>query len=75
MIKDVAFWNAWESQGPLSVPLDPRRALALGDMMYEHARALGVFPPPDPLTGLDTKIALARALNVHSAPGTDRSRS
>ena len=74
MIKDKEFWNTWESQGPLREPLDHSRALALGDAMYEYARFLRVFPPADPLSGLATKISLARIVNVHSAPGTDRAR-
>lgn len=75
MIKDQAYWSAWETQGPLRERFDPHRALALGDAMYAYARSLGVFPPADPLAGLTTKISLARAVNVHSAPGTDRPRS
>lgn len=63
MIKDIAFWNAWELQGPLREVLEPSRALKLGDAMYEYARSLGVFPLADPLAGLETKIAMARVLN------------
>ncbi len=75
MIKDIAFWSEWESRCPLREPLDPQRALKLCDAMYEHARLLGVFPPADPLAGLETKISLARIVNVQSAPGTDCPRS
>jgi len=72
MIKDRAYWNEWEAQGPLRERLDPHVALALCDAMYEYARSLGVFPPGDPLAGLDTKIALARAVNVQTTPRADR---
>jgi len=75
MIKDTPFWEAWEAQGPLRERLDPERAFALCDAMYEHARSLGVFPPTDPLEGLEAKIAMARALNVCSTPGTNRTQS
>ena len=75
MIKDRAYWEAWEAQGPLREHLTPQQAFALCDAMYEHAKSLGVFPPADPLAGLETKIALARALNVQSTPGTDRPQS
>jgi hypothetical protein len=75
MIKDVAYWEEWERQGPLRERLTPEQAFALCDAMYEYARSLGVFPPADPLAGLETKIALARALNVQSTPGTNRSQS
>jgi hypothetical protein len=74
MIKDIAYWEAWESQGPMRERLTPEQAFALCDAMYDLARSLGAFPSADPLAGLDTKIAMARALNVHSAPGTNRSQ-
>lgn len=75
MIRDRDFWTAWEAQGPLREPLDFWQALRLCEAMYEHARSLGRLPPSDPLAGLENKIALARALNVCTAAGTDRSRS
>jgi hypothetical protein len=63
MIKDIAYWEAWEAQGPLRERLEPQRALKLADAMYEFARALGVFPSALPLEGLETKIAIARVVN------------
>lgn len=63
MIKDVAYWEAWERQGPLSERLTPEQALALNDAMYEYAKSLGVLPPADPLEGLEAKIAMARTIN------------
>jgi hypothetical protein len=75
MIKDVAYWEAWEAQGPLRERLTPEQAFAFNDVMNEYARSLGVFPPADPLEGLETKIAMARALNVRSTTGTDRGQS
>jgi hypothetical protein len=59
MIKDRAYWEAWESQGTRRKPLDPQRALKGAEVRYEHARSSGVFPPTDALAGLETKIALA----------------
>lgn len=75
MIKDVAFWEAWEREGPLREHLTPEQAFQLADAMYEYAKSLGLFPPADPLEGIETKIAMARALNVQSTPGTNRSQS
>jgi hypothetical protein len=75
MIKDRAYWEAWEAQGPLRERLDPQRALKLGDAMYAYARSLGAFPPADLLTGLETRIRMARIVNVHSTPGKNRPRS
>jgi hypothetical protein len=74
MIKDIAYWRHWEAQGPLRERLEPHRALALADAMYEHARSMGVFPQADPLAGLETKIAMARIINVQTTSGTDRPR-
>ena len=73
MISDKALWEAWEAEYIRSQPADFRRNLALLESMYEHARALGAFPPTDSLEGIDTKIRLARVVNVPTAPGTDRS--
>jgi hypothetical protein len=63
MIKDRAYWEAWEAQGPLPEPLTPEQAFAVCNTMYEHAKSLGAFPPADPLAGIETKIAVARAMN------------
>lgn len=42
--------------------------LQLIDQLYEEAKALSVFPPQDPLTGLDIDIKIARVIN--SVPKT-----
>jgi hypothetical protein len=69
MIKDVTLWQEWEEAVPLREPPDFQRNLRLLESMYELARSLGAFPPADPLAGLDTKIRVARILNVRgSAP-------
>jgi hypothetical protein len=74
MIKDRAYWEIWESKGPLREPPDFERALKLMDDFREYARSLGVFPRPDPLAGIEHKITLARKLNAGQAAGTDRAR-
>ncbi len=73
MIKDVAFWEAWEQEYRRKQPVDFERNLALMDAMYEHARLLGAFPLANPLEGIEVKIRLAKVLNVRTSPGTDRS--
>jgi len=74
MIKDIAYWEAWEKAGPLRERLTPEQAFKLSCAMYEYAKSMGAFPPAD-LAGLDAKIAMARAVNVLSTARTDRSRS
>ena len=66
MIKDVAFWEAWELEYIAKEPVDFLRNLRLLDAMYEHARLLGAFPPADPLEGIEVKIRMARILNQRS---------
>jgi hypothetical protein len=73
MIKDKIFWETWEAQYIASEPPDFMRNLRLVDAMYEHARAIGVFPLQDPLEGLDTKIRLAKVVNVRTNSGTSSS--
>ena len=75
MIKDRVYWAAWEAGGPLREPPDFQRALALMDDFLEYAHRLGVFPPSDPLEGIEHKIALARKLHVGTATGKDRACS
>jgi len=75
VIKDKVVWEAWEAQGPLREPADFWRGIALLEAMYQHARALGAFPPANPRDGLETKIRLARILNVSAAARADRSRT
>ena len=63
MIKDVAYWEAWELEYLQNDPVDFVRNLRLLDAMYEHARLLRAFPPADPLEGIEVKIRMARILN------------
>jgi hypothetical protein len=72
MIRDRAFWEWWEAKNILSQPADFGRNLRLLEAMYAHASSLGAFPVPEPLAGLETKIRLARALNVRPASGKNR---
>jgi hypothetical protein len=44
------------------------------DDFRDYALSLGVFPPRDPLAGIEHKIALARKLNAGPTAGTDRDR-
>jgi len=75
MIKDRIYWEAWEANGPLREPPDFERASAIMDDFLDHARRLGVFPPSDPLEGIEHKIALAGKLHAHPAAGKTGPRS
>ena len=72
MIKDASFWRAWEAKGPLREPADFQQNLRLVESLYDLGRSLGVFPPANPLAGLETDFRLARILNVRGSAGRDR---
>jgi len=71
VIKDRAYWEAWEARVILSQPADFHRNLALVESMYELARKVGAFPLGDPLEGIETKIRVARVVNVPTNSGTN----
>ena len=54
-------------QARLDVP-DYARNVAIVNALLAEARALGVWPPADPLAGIDVDIRVARAFNVRVAP-------
>ncbi|MGD0129691.1 MAG: hypothetical protein ABSF46_30585 [Terriglobia bacterium] len=66
MIKDPLFWEKWERETLLRQPADFRANLRLVEAMYEEARALGVMAQPPSLEGLESRLRLARALNVRT---------
>ena len=71
MIKDVAYWEAWERDYIAKEPVDFAQNLRLLEAMYEHARRLGAFPPADPLEGIEVKIRRVRIFNHVQATETD----
>jgi hypothetical protein len=73
MIRDRAYWEAWEAGAPLRDAPDFERALAIMDDFLEYAHRLGVFPPSDPLEGIEHKITLAR--NLHAGPVAGKYRA
>jgi hypothetical protein len=66
MIKDALYWEKWERETQLSQPADFSRNLRLLEAMYEEARALGVMDSPPSLEGLESRLRLARVLNVRT---------
>jgi len=66
VIKDPDLWEAWERETQLTRPADFRANLLLLEAMYEEARALGVLAVPPAVEGLESRLRLARALNVRT---------
>jgi len=75
MIKDQAFWEAWEAQYIASEPPDFRRNLQIFKAMVEYARSLGRFAPAVSLDGVESRIELARVLNGRKPSSEDLPRS
>lgn len=67
MIRDPEYFTNWETAWLRDHPLDLEARFRLLDGMLAHARALGMFPPRDPLEGIEVDIRIARALNVRPA--------
>ena len=57
-----ALLPAFEASEEASAPASLERALAIADTLVEEARALGVWPPADPLDGVDVYVRVAAAL-------------
>lgn len=64
MIQNAKIFYEWENRWIANDRLMLEQKFRILNGMYEEARSLGVFPPKDPLEGIDHKIYFARALNV-----------
>jgi hypothetical protein len=47
-------------------PVSYSRNVEIVEALCQEARLLGLWPPADPLDGIDTDVRLARILNVHT---------
>lgn len=63
MIKSIEKWRDWEDRLLAATPPDHAGNLRIADALLDHARLLGVFPPKDPLEGIEFKIAFAKRLH------------
>ena len=64
MIRDREYLERWELEYTRKEPSGYLQNLEIFEALWEEARALGVVPLKDPLEGIETKIFLAKALNV-----------
>ncbi len=71
MIKNIELWEEWEKEYCRSQKPDFMWNLKIFEALYEEARALGILPPADPLEGIETKINLARKVNVSGTSKKD----
>jgi hypothetical protein len=63
MIKNEAAPQKFERELARKEKVDVVRNLRLVEAMYEEARFLGVFPPRDPLSGIEVDVKIARVVN------------
>jgi hypothetical protein len=64
MIRNPKILRAFEDDLARRTPPDHFAGLRLAEAMLEEARSLGVWPPTDPLEGVEIDIRVARILNV-----------
>ena len=66
MIRNAVLWERFEAEWQRSQKTDLETHLRLIERLIEHARALGAWPPQNPLEGIETDIRLAKAVNTMS---------
>jgi hypothetical protein len=66
MIKNLDLWRRWEDNYHRSETVNVTANLQVLNAMYEEAIRLNAFSSLDPLEGLETKINLAKTVNVRT---------
>ncbi|MGH9417729.1 MAG: hypothetical protein ACRD01_13995 [Terriglobales bacterium] len=64
MIADIEGWRKWEAAHSAAEPVDYERNLRWFDAALAHARALGAWPPADPLEGFEANLAYIHRLHA-----------
>ncbi len=52
--------------------LSYEKAIKLFEAMWKEAQALGIFPPEDPMEGIEVDIRIARILNSCLKPSSKK---
>lgn len=70
MIRHIEAWRKWEAAQRAAEPVDYERNLRWYESALEYARALGAWPPADPMEGFEQKLAYIHRLHgVKGHPG------
>lgn len=64
MLRDPKAWRNFENERIRREPVDLQRNIYIYEEMAKEAKSLGVFPPKNPLEGLEHKIRLTGVLNA-----------
>lgn len=67
MITKSYLVREFEREHRRRTPADYHANLRILEALCEEARLIGVWPPSDPLAGIEVDLRLARALNVRRA--------
>jgi len=70
MIRNRDLWERFEAKWQRRVPASLEENLRIFAMLMEYARVLGVWPPADPLEGIDVDIKVAKAVNTYVSEST-----
>ena len=69
MWRPNAAWRRLEDELIRSAPPDLQEAFRTVEALLEEAVALGVWPPEDPLEGIEVDLRVAKIVNVPVDPG------
>ncbi len=75
MIRNPSMLESFEQALVRREPPDHRRNLRIFEALYLEALALGVFPPQNPLDGIEVDTLLAGVLNARGTVREDRDRT
>lgn len=70
MISNPHLVRAFEREQIRRTPADFKHNLRIVEALYDEACLLGVWPPSDPLDGIENCVQLSRALNALTTPDT-----
>jgi hypothetical protein len=65
MITNASLVQAFKRDLCRRTKADYKANLRIVEALYEEARLLNVWPPADPLAGIEVDLRLAKALNVY----------
>ena len=71
MIRDTALWEEFEAHWQQSQESDLEAHLELVEVLLQHARSLGAWPPASPLEGIEHDLLLAKAVNTYAEKPAD----
>ncbi len=72
MIRDTALWEQFEAQWQQSQESSLETNLDLLEVLLQHARSLGVWPPKTPLEGIEHDLLLAKMVNTYAEKPADQ---